>query len=532
LDKQKDSNFNKISKKIVLNSLINMKPSKVKTIFITREKWLYISSIPVSTYLIYKYDSLPKVNLSKRVYLLTLFSYFVYKGVYITIKENYLEKRYKGIAEIFHGKVKVISVNTEKNKDIVYTLHSFLPLTVIESKRHELACFFINTNLISIDQDKKNKKILYLRTRKFIKNEVNKNMLVEDRLIRILDNYNFKPNFVGKAENEFLVILKVRCETDINKVLVKINDIASRMKLNKEELSIKVVRDQFHFEIKKDEQPIYLFHEYLRQDLKSKKQELPFMLGINQSTGQLVIEDIAELKNTFVAGIPGSGKSSLVNGLIQSSMFFGNDCLYVMGDLKGNELKPYRGFKNCIFINNHQQLFEVLSNLIIEVKERYEKLDTLKNLKDYNSLNKTKIPYILLFVDELAEITIGSSSELAESINRLILRIENLGRACGVFFIGSTQRISHTQVSTDNRGASNTTITFRVANKKDCNFTDSPGAEKLYVGEFIINSIKGYNLEKFKALWIDDRNQNYIFEELKEILAGRNKNVVSFNKNT
>lgn len=528
MDKEKDSRANKTLKNICLNTMKNFKPYNLKILFTTNERWLYVSSIPVSTYFIYRYDRMPHVVLPRRVYLLTLCGYFFYKGVYITAKEAYLAIKYKKIAEIFNGKVQVVSVSTNKKKEVIYTLHSFLPAMAIESKRQELSWFFINTNIVSVDQDKKNKKLFYLRTRKFIKNP--EKMLLEDRLMRVLENYNLKANLIGKSENEFITIVKVVCDADIIKVLGKTLDITSKLKLNKDELSIKVVRDQFHFEIKKSEQPIYLFHEYMRQDLKGKE-ELPFILGINQSTGQLVVEDMANLKNTLVIGIPGSGKSCHVNDLLQSSMAFDNNCLYVLGDLKGNELNQYLGFRNCIFINSHIELADVLKNIISEVEQRYKQLGTCKNLKDYNDTKRKNLPYILVFIDELAEVMNSEDSKLAEIINKRLLRIANLGRACGVFLIGATQRPSSTQFSTDNRAAFNTTITYRVANKRECSFTDSPGAEKLMEGEFIINGIR-YDIEKFKGLWIDHKKQNYIFEELKEMIAdGRSEHVVNLDKN-
>lgn len=368
-------------------------------------------------------------------------------------------------------------------------------------------------------------------------NELN-GMAIEEKLITVLKKYNFNPKFAGKSETDFIIIIKIKTEADIKSVMNKYLDIASRMKLDKEDLNIKIVKDTFHFEITKEKQPLYLFHEYLKKNLKRKK-EMPFVLGVNQSTGQLVVEDLIEMQSMLVTGIPKSGKSCFVNNFIQSSMFFKNHCLYVLIDLKGNELNQYLSFKNCMFIKKNKHIEAIMALLIKEIEARYEVLGTCKNLKDFNESNNMNIPYIVILVDELAEISLGE--EKSKKLINNMVRIGNLGRACGVYLIGATQRPSHTQVATDGRAAFTTTITGRVANKRDCSFTDSPGAEKLRAGEFLVNSFN-YTLEKFKGLFIDDRKHNYIFDELKEKLTkvnlskaiknkGRKKdNVIEFKK--
>jgi hypothetical protein len=354
-------------------------------------------------------------------------------------------------------------------------------------------------------------------------------MSIEEKLMTVLRKYNFEPKFAGKSETDFIVIIKIRTEADIKSVMNKYLDIASRMKLNKEDLNIKIVKDTFHFEITKEKQPLYLFHEYLKKSLKRKK-EMPFVLGVNQSTGQLVVEDLIEMQSMLVTGIPKSGKSCFINNFIQSSMFFKNHCLYILIDLKGNELNQYLGFKNCMFIKKNKHIEAIMALLLKEIEARYELLGTCKNLKDFNELNNMNIPYIAIVIDELAEISLGEES--SKKLINNIVRIGNLGRACGVYLIGATQRPSHTQVATDGRAAFTTTVTGRVANKRDCGFTDSPGAEKLKAGEFLVNSFN-YTLEKFKGLFIDDRNHNYIFDELKEKLTKVNlKKVIKSNLNS
>jgi DNA segregation ATPase FtsK/SpoIIIE, S-DNA-T family len=254
-----------------------------------------------------------------------------------------------------------------------------------------------------------------------------------------------------------------------------------------------------------------------------KEKELPFVLGIQQSTGKLIIEDLTKLLNMLIAGTPGSGKSCFVNVVIQSMMLFGNNVLFLLADFKGNELNQYKDFQNCIFITKHEQLSQILDELIQEMESRYRKLGKLKNIRDYNKLHNDndKLPYVILLVDEMACISL-CDRELSEEINMKIMDLLNRGRASGIIFIGAMQRPSSKQINTNVRANLDTKVVCRVSDKKETQFTDTPRAEKLESGEFLVNA-QEYNCEKFKGLFIDDQNRNIVFENLENKLSGGGK---------
>ncbi|HML05381.1 MAG TPA: hypothetical protein VK426_06390, partial [Methanobacterium sp.] len=96
-----------------------------------------------------------------------------------------------------------------------------------------------------------------------------------------------------------------------------------------------------------------------------------------------------------------------------------------------------------------------------------------------------------------------------------LIDLLNRGRACGIIIIGAMQRPSSEQIDTNVRANLISKIAFRVADKKETGFTETPGAEKLDRGEFIVNAI-GYNCERFQGLYIDDKKRNFVFEKLEK----------------
>ena len=243
-----------------------------------------------------------------------------------------------------------------------------------------------------------------------------------------------------------------------------------------------------------------------------------------------LVEDLGKLLHCLVSGTSGGGKSSFVNNFIQSLMLFGSDILFLLIDFKGNELIQYKHFSNCLFIREHKRLNGLLNSLITEMEHRYKRLVGCPDVQSYNKKNPdNKIPYIVVIIDEAAEITLDKN--MSEELNDKILRLLNMGRASGIFFEYATQRPSGTQIDTDNRAILQTKITFMVTSKKETQFTETTNADKLIEGEFIIKSPR-YKCEKFKGLFVDreDEERNIILKKLENKFAkGGKNNVFSVN---
>jgi hypothetical protein len=502
-----------------------MSYGNIKNLINSREKWFFLTSIPFNIFIIYKFESInPNKTLPKIFYLFILTGYFTYKSIYQMALENSYRNKYKGLSEIFNKKVQVINViNDKATNNITYTLHSFLPKSNIERKIDELS-HYLNTNIISIKQNKQNFKLIYINTNKFLAEEqsvFNKNS-IENKLLTILKFYEFNPEFISKEENEFLILLKIKCLADIKKVFSKQQDIASKLKLATEDLTVKVELDYFVFEVSKRKNKIFHFEDYIDEVNIDKKFEIPFILGINQKTGKVIVEDLVILLHTLIAGTSGGGKSSFFNCLIQSAMYFGCNASFIMVDFKRIELNQYKDFNNTIFIKEQDVFLKVLKKLNIEMERRYNLFEKegVKKIQSYNLKKKKKLPYIIVCIDELADLRVNSNDELTKAIEDILMRLLNMARACGILIVCATQRPSSKQLNTDIRDRLDTKISFKVSIADTQRMIGVMNTEKLKVGEFIIISEK-YNNVKFKSLFIDeDDNRNSVYEKLLEYYGG------------
>ena len=188
-------------------------------------------------------------------------------------------------------------------------------------------------------------------------------------------------------------------------------------------------------------------------------------------------------------------------------------------------------FSNCIFFgeDSHERVNIMLDELLTEMTTRNKKLAAgrVKNLKDYNEAHAEKLPYIVVLVDELSLISLDDNVELAKKINKKLTKLLNVGRAAGIIVIGAMQRPDAEQIDTSVRANLDAKFVFRVADKKETQFTDVQGAEKLDRGEFIANT-KTFDCERFKGLFIDDKKRNFVFEELENKFANGGKKDVNF----
>ncbi|MEN8907943.1 MAG: FtsK/SpoIIIE domain-containing protein [Clostridiales bacterium] len=520
--------FNKILDYITIDTINKIIKSRKEKVFVLAFSLLtsYFIIDPI----------IKKFNLSTWGYLLALPSFYIYKSVLNVAREDWFKAKYYKFYKMFDKKVSIINVKKDKKtNDITFMLYSYISKGKIEKEFDEIEHYF-NTSITNIIQDKKNLRLIYIVTNKFADRDLIDSGSVENRLLGVLRYYNFNPMFVNMKENDFIKFVKIRCLSDIARVISKSDDIASKLRMAKEDLNIKVDLDTFVFEIKKKIQKIYYFEDYLRKfDVKEikKKYNVPMILGVNLNTGKVEITDITKLLHILIAGAQGSGKSCGLNCFLQSTMYFGSNCVYVMTDFKKVELSQYKHFQNTIFINNHDDLLNILQNINEEMEKRYELLETFrfKKIESYN-LNKTinkQIPYILLVIDEISDIAL-SGKEISKKINEIILRILNMGRAAGILAIFATQRPSAEQLNTDVRDRLSSKISFRVTRQESQKMVGVYGTEKLKTGEFVVDS-ESVNRKYFKGLFIDEDNgKNSVYENLEKRLKKQVGIVVNLEK--
>lgn len=236
----------------------------------------------------------------------------------------------------------------------------------------------------------------------------------------------------------------------------------------------------------------------IREVLESKLKEmngmkLPVSLG-KDINGNLCITDLAKTPHLLVAGSTGSGKSVCVNSFINSLLITKrpDEVKLVLVDPKKVELSNYNGVPHllCPVVTDPKKASIALQNIVKEMEKRYEVFadEKVKNISGYNdkmsALKKKSpddntiqlMPYILVIIDELADLMLVASKEVEDSI----MRITQMARAAGIHLIVATQRPSTDVITGVVKANIPSRISFAVASQIDSRtILDTGGAEKL-----------------------------------------------------
>lgn len=225
----------------------------------------------------------------------------------------------------------------------------------------------------------------------------------------------------------------------------------------------------------------------LRTMLESKKMQetkskLAVPLGLNVS-GDPVVADISKMPHMLIAGTTGSGKSVMVNAIIASILFRASpsEVKFIMIDPKRVELTGYNDIPHLLspVIVEADQSVSALKWALKEMDKRYTKFAEagVKNIDSYNELAGFQaIPYIVIVMDELADLMVLAPVEVEDSIARLA----QMARATGIHLVLATQRPSVDVITGLIKANIPCRIAFNVSSGIDSKvILDTPGAEKL-----------------------------------------------------
>ena len=258
------------------------------------------------------------------------------------------------------------------------------------------------------------------------------------------------------------------------------------------------------------------------------KEILRVPLGRNLS-GEVVYMDINHMPHLLIAGATNSGKSSCINSIIISLLLKTKpyEVKFIMIDPKMVELSIYNGVPHLLapVVINPKKASIALSWAVDEMENRLKILSdyNCKNLEQFNkevAKNRQrdpdliKLPYILVFIDELADLMIVSASEVEESINR----IAQMGRAVGIHLIIATQRPSVNVITGVIKANIPSRIAFNVASNTDSRvILDMPGAEKLIGrGDMLYSPVSFSRPERIQGSFVTSGEIEIITDYIKD----------------
>ncbi len=200
--------------------------------------------------------------------------------------------------------------------------------------------------------------------------------------------------------------------------------------------------------------------------------------------GNPVVADLARMPHLLVAGATGAGKSVSINSMVMSILYKSvpSEVKMLMIDPKLLELSMYEDIPHLIspVITNPKKAAEALRKMVFEMERRYRLLAEKgsRNIDSYNLQvpEEERLPYIIVFIDELADLMFASSNEVEDSITRLA----QMARAAGIHLIIATQRPSVDVITGLIKANFPARISFQVFSKIDSRtILDTQGAEQL-----------------------------------------------------
>jgi S-DNA-T family DNA segregation ATPase FtsK/SpoIIIE len=234
---------------------------------------------------------------------------------------------------------------------------------------------------------------------------------------------------------------------------------------------------------------------------REEKATLPIAVGKTIS-GEVYADDLAKMPHLLMAGATGSGKSIGINTIIVSLLYrlYPSDVKFVIIDPKKIELSIFAKLKNhflAVCPDIHELIVTTPENAVLalksveyEMEQRYDRLAAVgvRNVADYNekvregklkdspTLKHRKIPYLIIVIDELADLMLTASREVEEPIARLA----QLARAVGIHLVVATQRPSVDVITGVIKANFSARIAYQVASKIDSRtILDMNGAEQL-----------------------------------------------------
>ena len=249
-----------------------------------------------------------------------------------------------------------------------------------------------------------------------------------------------------------------------------------------------------------------------------KKAKLPVALGLG-SGGEPVFMDLADMPHLLIAGATGSGKSVCMNTIICSLMMqcTPNDLQMYLVDPKRVELTGYNGLPHLAgpVLVDVDQAVPALHAIIAEMQSRYKKFEArgARNIISFNGKlmkGEERMPYLILIIDELADLMMTASSDVEPAL----IRLAQLGRAAGIHLVVATQRPSVDVITGLIKANIPTRIGFAVSSQVDSRtILDTVGAEKLLGrGDLLLSGKEGGKLRRLQGAFISDEEVDAIVD--------------------
>ncbi len=348
----------------------------------------------------------------------------------------------------------------------------------------------------------------------------------KDRIVETLSNYNISISSIKATVGPTVTLYEIIPDAGVR--ISKIKNLEDDIALSLSALGIRIIapipgRGTIGIEVPNKNSTIVSMHSVISSEkFQQSEMELPIAIGKTISNETSVV-DLVKMPHLLMAGATGQGKSVGLNAVLTSLLYKKHpaEVKFVLVDPKKVELTLFNKIERHYLaklpdsedaiITDNKKVIYTLNSLCIEMDNRYELLKnaSCRNIVEYNKKFKTRklnpndghqyLPYIILVIDEFADLIMTAGKEVETPIARLA----QLARAIGIHLIIATQRPSVNVITGVIKANFPARIAFRVTSKIDSRtILDSSGADQL-IGRGDMLFTQGNEIIRLQCAFVD-----------------------------
>ena len=345
-----------------------------------------------------------------------------------------------------------------------------------------------------------------------------------DLLEKVFEDFNIDIQVVNVKHGPVVTLFEIlpAAGIKINTIINLADDISRSMGVGAVRIAQIYGTQYLGVEVPNDKRETVTIRELLSNDnFRNTSLKIPLCIGKDIS-GNIEVIDLSKTPHLLVAGTTGSGKSVFINTLLASILykFSPEELRLILIDPKMLELSVYNDIAHLLtpVVTEPKKAIIALKWVCKEMERRYSIMneENTRSLEGYNQKSQEKLPYIVVFIDEMADLMMTAGKEVEHYVQRLA----QMARACGIHLVMATQRPSVDIITGSIKANFPSRISFQVASKYDSRTVlGEIGAEQLLGNGDMLMTKNGGNIIRYQSAFISDNEVNKLIKEIKRSQA-------------
>tara|TARA_A100001011_G_scaffold398456_1_gene502955 strand:+ start:1299 stop:3374 length:2076 start_codon:yes stop_codon:yes gene_type:complete len=422
-------------------------------------------------------------------------------------------------------KIFIYSKSTQKPK--IFKKDPIIKQTLLKDFETETDGSEVPSSIIG---EKKNKKEYYspsldiLDSYKNSENRISLQKNIDENstlLEKVFSDFNIKIEVINVKLGPVVTLFEIlpSAGTKINTIINLAGDISRSMGVGAVRIAQIYGTQYLGVEVPNENRETVTIKELLsNKNFKDTAHKIPICIGKDIS-GNIEVIDLSRTPHLLVAGTTGSGKSVFINTLLTSILykFSPKELRLILIDPKMLELSVYNDIAHLLtpVVTEPKKAIIALKWVCKEMERRYSLMneENTRSLEGYNQKSIEKLPYIIVFIDEMADLMMTAGKEVEHYVQRLA----QMARACGIHLVMATQRPSVDIITGSIKANFPSRISFQVASKYDSRTVlGEIGAEQLLGNGDMLMSKNGGNLVRYQSAFINDDEVNKLIKEIQK----------------